>query len=234
VYEHLWLGVDRRIEEALHYYLEMGKALQPPENTHWNVALMAAGAVLDTRWQDRFYTSVSTFLAKARSVPSIIEACFGKDSGIRHIPPMMDWWGGLTADERRRREEFSDQFRADNKAFRDHDLTKERDACEHRRGFANVEGEVVGFFGTKHIARPDLRIPPSECRELGPNEAPALAFLLRPRPIDPPRWDKWTICGKPLFEASRAYLQLASEIRGRAQVICDSVHSGKHLSTPPT
>jgi hypothetical protein len=109
---------------------------------------------------------------------------------------------------------------------------------EHRRGFPNIEAAVIGPFGTKYVAGPDRRIPTSECRPLEPNinNDPALmwAATLPPRPIDPPRWDQWTICGKPLFEECRAYLQLASDIRVGAQKICDAVHGAQHVSTPPT
>jgi hypothetical protein len=238
VHEHLWLGVDGRIREAERSYREMGTSISRPDHTWENAALVAAGVDVNRPWQDTFYPNVSTFLAKVRSVPSIIEACFGKDSGIRRIPPMKDWWDSLTLDEQQRREEFSDQFRADNKLFRDHYLTNERDVSEHRLGFPNVEARVVGPFGKEHIARPDRRIPSAEPRPLEPNinNDPALmwAATLPPRPIDPPRWDQWTICGKPLFDECRAYLQLASDIRGRAQVICDAVHGAQHVSAPPT
>jgi hypothetical protein len=81
VYKHLWLGVDARIREAHQSHGELYRSLEPPpEHTRWN-ALMAAGVVFHSPWQENFYDSVNTFLAKVRSVPSIIEACFGKDPG---------------------------------------------------------------------------------------------------------------------------------------------------------
>jgi hypothetical protein len=234
VYEHLWLGVDARIAEAHHACGEMYRSLQqPPEHRHWNVALMA-GAVFHSPWQDHFYGHVSTFLAKVRSVPSIIEACFGADRGS---PEMRDWLKGVPPDELCRREAFSDKFRADRQTFRDHHLTNERDVSEHRRGFPNIEATVVGPFGTEYVARPDRRIPTSECRPLEPDidgdSGKMWAATLPPRPIDPPRPDQWTVKGRPLFDECRAYLQLAQDIRVRAQVICDAEHAGRHLSAPP-
>jgi hypothetical protein len=234
MHDHLWRGVDGRIAEAHHYYGEMGRSLEPPEQTHWNVAIESSGGIIDTRWQDRFYPSVNTFLAKVRSVPSIIEACFGADRGSRE---MKHWLDGLPSDEQKRRQTFSDQFRDDRNKFRDHDLTAERDASEHRRGFADIEGRVVGPFGKVHIARPDIRIPTAEGRPLDAriNDNPALqwAATLPPRTIRP-QWDQFTIGGKPLFDECRAYLQLASDLRGRAQNICDAVHGNQTLSMPPT
>jgi hypothetical protein len=235
VYEHPWLGVDGRIREAERSYREMGRSISPPDHTWENVALVAAGVDVNRPWQDTFYEHISTFLAKVRSVPSIIEASFGKDLGSRQ---MKNWWNTLSADEWQRRETFSRRFVADRDTFNKHYLTNERNASEHRLGFPNVEARVVGPFGKEYIARPDRRIPTSECRPLEPNinNDPALmwAATLPPRPIDPPRWDQWTICGKPLFPECQTYLQLAHVIRDRAQVICDAVHGGKHLSKPPT
>lgn len=71
---------------------DMGRSLRPPENTAVNVALESSGAILDTGWQDSFYGHVGSFLAKVRSVPSIIESCFGADRGSRS---MRDWFDAL-------------------------------------------------------------------------------------------------------------------------------------------
>ncbi len=230
----LWRGVDGRIREAERSYREMGISISPPDHTWENAALVAAGVDVNRPWQDTFYPHVSTFLAKVRSVPSIIRACFGKDLGSAE---MRDWWDRLTPDERLRREDFSDQFRSDWETFRDHDLTNERNVSEHRLGFPNIEAKVVSPFGTEYVARPGVRIPTSECRPLEPNinndPGKMWAATLPPRPIDPPRWDQWTICGRPLFPECQGYLQFASDIRGRAKVICDAVHRDQHVTAPP-
>jgi hypothetical protein len=233
MHDHQWAAVDRKLEEAQQCYEEMGRSLAPPESTHMNVALQAAGVILDTRWQDSFYRHVGTFLHKVRSVPSIIEARFGADCSR----PMKRWFDSLPPDERRRRQTFSDQFRGDREAFRQHPLTNERDVTEHRLGFPNIEGKIDGPFGKVHTASPTSRIPTAECRPLEPNinNDPALqwAATLPPRPIQP-RWDQFTINGRPLFAECQAYLQLARDVRERAGKICDVVHGGKALSTPPS
>jgi hypothetical protein len=50
-------------------------------------------------------------------------------------------------------------------AFRKHYLTNERNMSEHRLGFPNVEGEVIGPFGEVHTASPVKRIPTAESRQ---------------------------------------------------------------------
>jgi hypothetical protein len=113
-------------------------------------------------WQGMIWQLVSRFLAEVRSVPPIIEACFGKDLKSRE---MKNWWNDdLTLDEQQRRETFSDQFRADRKVIDDHALTTERNVAEHRLGIPEIEGKVVGPFGAVHTATPTNRIPDAECR----------------------------------------------------------------------
>jgi hypothetical protein len=232
MHEQLWAGVDRKLQDAQLALDEMGRSLDPPEHTTLNVVLESAGKIIDTRWQDSFYGHVGTFLAKVRSVPSIIESCFGADRGSR---PMKDWFDGLPPAEQTRRQAFSDQFRGDRQAFGRHDLTNERNVGEHRLGFPSVEGKVVGPFGKVHTASPVQRIPIAESRDFGdPGNDPALlwAATLPPRAIQP-RWDQFTIGGKPLFPECRAYLTLAEQLADQARAISQRVHGTDSLSTPP-
>jgi hypothetical protein len=235
MHDHLWAGIDRKLEEAASIFAEMAKSLQPPERTHMSVVLESSSAVLGSNWQSSFYSLVGTFLAKVRSVPSIIEACFGADLVS---PPMRDWWDHrLPPDEQQRRQAFSAQFEADRKAFRDHYLTTERDVSEHRLGFPDIEGKVVGPFEQVHTATPLNRIPDAESRPLEPNinNDPALqwAATLPPRPVQP-RWDQFTIAGKPLFPECRDYLNYAGQLAAKARTISQSVHGTHHLTRPPS
>src|SRR5258708_33770347 len=100
-----------------------------------------------------FLRHVGTFLAKTRSVPSIIESCFGKDPGIQRIERMRDWWDSLKADEQKRRGIFSDQFRDDRKAFRGHYLTNARDVSEHRLCFPNTDARGCGPYRKTNVRR---------------------------------------------------------------------------------
>jgi hypothetical protein len=92
---------------------------------------------------------------------------------------MEKWFAGLPPEEQQRRQVFSDQFRADREAFRQHFLTPERDVTEHRLGYPNIEGKVVGPYGHVHIATPphSKRRKPSirgkrPCAAMGGNIAP--------------------------------------------------------------
>jgi hypothetical protein len=235
MHDHLWLGVDRKLEEALRSYEEMGRSLQTsPPGTPMYAAQLATDTLPDNRWQDSFYAHVGTFLAKVRSVPSIIEACFGADRGHWR---MRKWLDSLPPDELLRREDFSRQLAADQKTFRAHHLTNERDISEHRLGFPNIEGKVVGPFGTAHTASPTNRIPTAEIRPLEPNinNDPALmwAATLPPRPVRP-HWEQFTIGGKPLFKECRAYLTLAEQLVDQARCISQRVHGTDILTTPPS
>jgi hypothetical protein len=164
MHEDLWANVEGKLGEAQHEYEQMQRSLRPPERTRSTAALEAAGARVDTRWQDSFWPAVNNFLGKVRSVPWIIEACFGKDVVKQE---MKHWFNGLTADEQQRRESFSKEF--DHKVFRDHYLTNGRDIAVHRLGSPDVKVEVVGPFGQTHTATPSTRIPMAETRPLEAN-----------------------------------------------------------------
>jgi hypothetical protein len=233
MHDHLWAGVDRRLADALSSFDAMARSLQPPARTQRAVALESAGASIAHPWQDTFWAHIDTFLTKVRSVPDVIECCFGADRS----PPMRDWFDGRPPIEQVRRKTFSYTFRSDRDAFRQHPLTTVRNSSEHRRGFPDVEGKIIGPFGTVHIATPTQRVPDAESRPLeagniNSNAALQWAAALPPRPIEPKR-DQFTIAGKPLFPECHAYLTLARDLRAKAQSICDEVHGNRPLSTPP-
>jgi hypothetical protein len=233
MHEHLWAGVERKLQDAQFSLDEMGKSLQPPERPHMNVVQQSTGAIIDTRWQDSFYAHVDTFLAKVRSVPGVIESCFGADCGSR---PMKVWFDALPFAEQTRRQTFSDQFQTDREAFGKHYLTKARNISEHRLGFPGVEGKVVGPFGDVHVATPVKRIPTAESRRFGdPGNDPALQWTATQPPQSvQPRWDQFSIDGKPLFPECRAYLALVQQLVEQARGISHRVHGTDSLTTPPS
>jgi hypothetical protein len=95
MHEQLWAGVDRKLQGALFYFIEMGRSLE------------------SAIWQESFYAHVDTFLAKVRSVPEVIESCFGADRVL--IPT--EWFGQLPDDEQKRRKTFSTRFRNAREKF---------------------------------------------------------------------------------------------------------------------
>jgi hypothetical protein len=102
-HDPLWAGIDRKLQDALFYFNEMARSLQPPERTPSNVAQQSSGAIIGTRWQESFYAHVDTFLAKARSVPEVIESCFGADRVLMRT----EWFGQLPVGEQTRRKSQS-------------------------------------------------------------------------------------------------------------------------------
>jgi hypothetical protein len=156
----------------------------------------STGATTDARWQS-FYAHVDTFLTKARSVPEIIESCFGADRVLMQT----EWFRQLPVDEQTRRKKFSRRFRRARDKFSRHYLTQERHASERRLGFPNVEGQVIGPFGDVHTASPVKRVPTAESRRVGNSDNdPALQWAATQPPLPvQPRLDQFTIGGKLLF-----------------------------------
>ena len=95
MHEQLWAGVDRKLQGALFYFIEMGRSLE------------------SAIWQESFYAHVDTFLAKVRSVPEVIESCFGAD----RVLIATEWFGQLPDDEQKRRKTFNAISQCSGKVF---------------------------------------------------------------------------------------------------------------------
>ena len=57
----------------------MIKVAAPPELDAHTGAMLAAAAIVDTGWPRFLYAHFDAFLVALRSVPEIIQCCFGKD-----------------------------------------------------------------------------------------------------------------------------------------------------------
>jgi hypothetical protein len=68
-HEELWAGVELKLQYAEFHLQQMSRSLEPPERTHMNVALEAAGAIIGTDWQISLYAHFDALLSAARSVP---------------------------------------------------------------------------------------------------------------------------------------------------------------------
>jgi hypothetical protein len=90
--EKLWAGVELKLQYAEFHFDMLGRSLQPPKQTSTNVALQASGAIIDSAWQRSFYAYLDALLSTARSVPEIIQCCFGVD---RRPPEMKEWFKKL-------------------------------------------------------------------------------------------------------------------------------------------
>jgi hypothetical protein len=234
--DDLWLGIDLKLQAAQGTLADMRKALRLAPPTALTVAQESGGAISGgPDWQSNFWPLVNRFLAEVRSVPAIIEACFGKDLGSRE---MRIWWAGLDPGEQKRREAFSNMFRAERAAIDSHSLTPQRNVSEHRRGIVEMEAKVIGPFGNVHTATPTQRIMDAECRPLEPdiaNNPGALWAATQPSPPIRPKPEQFTITNakKPLFQECEAYLALAENVVRKARTIASSEHGGNPLTEPP-
>jgi hypothetical protein len=115
MHEELWAGVDRKISNAGFFLEEMGRSLQPPRRA------ITAGVIPDMplQWERSFYASLDAFLVTARSVPEVINCCFGKDTATSE---MKKWFGALAAAERGRRNNFLKQYQGGYDHFSDSPL----------------------------------------------------------------------------------------------------------------
>ena len=220
----LWAGIDLKIESASFHLDGMGKALQPPERTPYNVVLESAGALIGGNWHITFYAHLDAFLSATRSVPELIRCCFGIDPS----PKMQPWFeDDLDREERERRCKFVDQFKADYEAFRALPLGTARHISEHRTGFAPVTVMVSGRFGI-YAGSPIKPIPTSEMRELplNSNMPPGMSIPVQPS------WQDFDIDGKPLFETCRDYLDRARVLINAARALAENVHGDSKLTWP--
>jgi hypothetical protein len=88
MHEELWAGVDLKFEHAGFFLGKMQESLERPRGAR--VAMLeASGVIVDTQWQRAFYANLDAFLVMARSVPEVINSCFGKDTATKE---MRDWF----------------------------------------------------------------------------------------------------------------------------------------------
>ena len=74
----------------------------PPERTQWSAALESSGTIIGFDWQS-IYAYLDAFLGITRSVPEVVNCCFGHDTS----PKMATWFAKLPSEEQTRRLNFS-------------------------------------------------------------------------------------------------------------------------------
>ncbi len=221
--EYLWRGPDLKLEYAMFHLDRMAQSIQEPQPTQHDVAILSSGAMRDGNWRQPFFAYFDAFLVATRSVPEIINYCFGMDRFTER------WVFGLVTDEKRRRIDFNTGFKPHYKGFRDLLLSKQRNITLHRLGHTEVEVRVTGIFGVTYTGGPLGGIPLSETRQI---ENPDLAHLAKPRVLRPQPQD-FKLDGQQLFDLCRQYLGAATQLREEARSIAEKVHGGNKLTTPP-
>jgi hypothetical protein len=226
MHEKLWAGPELKLQYAQFHFDMMSWSIQQPEPTSYNVALQSSGAIIDRGWRRKLYAYLDAFLSTARSVPEIIQCCFGVDLGH---PDMEKWFKTLPADERDRRKKFKEEFKQHYEDFSALPLSTTRNISFHR-GVVSVTVKVSGLFGVTYTGNPVDHIPLSEARQI---DDPNRAFLAKQNPIQPTEND-FKIDGEPLFPECREYLEKARALIEEGRRIAREIHDNKSLSAPPT
>ena len=138
-----WAGVELALSGAQFHLIEASRSLQPPERTAISVVLESAGTIVWKPWEEPFYSNVRSFLQQARSVPFVIESCFGRDNGLKELKA---WFNALSEDEQARRLEFYKQFKSHRDQFREHYLTKAANITVHRIRSRRGRGHRAAYW----------------------------------------------------------------------------------------
>jgi hypothetical protein len=234
VHENLWAGVGLKVEHAGFFLRQMQAALDRPRGQR-AAMLEAAGATVDIQWQPAFYANLDAFLVMARSVPEVINSCFGKDTANKE---MRNWFAALSPDEQKRRADFLTAFENGYDAFRNLPLSKARNISVHRAGYPpGVEARIVGSFGVSYIGSPVKRVPTVESRPPSPGDDPNDPAVIWASTLPPvsvrPTWTDFEIDGKPLFPECGAHLQQVEALVAEARAIAERVHGTDVLTAPP-
>jgi hypothetical protein len=231
MHEELWAGVDRKIANAGFFLEDMARSFERADGRAAARA-MAAGVNVEMplQWERSFYARLDAFLVTARSVPEVINCCFGKDTATRE---MRNWFAALPAAEQTCRSDFLIQFEGDYDNFRNLPLSKERNISFHRTGYPAVEGKITGRYGV-YIGNPIKRLPSTETEPLLARDTAALQWAAtQPPPSIRVTGNDFTIGGKPLFAECRTYLGQAEHLVSQARAIGERVHGTNALTPPP-
>ncbi len=252
MHEELWGAVDFKLRSAQFFLQEMGNDLAPVSFRSQSTPAIqsSAGAIVGSLWQERFYPHLDAFLAITRSVPDIIQSCFGADPRVnsKKRTPIKVWFTQLDSKEQNRRRNFQSQFAKDYEDFNKLPLSRARLATLHRGGTPPVEVQIPRRWRQRglqdtYIGGPLKRLPSSESAHIIAGEDPALqmAATHTPLPVEPiPDSFVLTIASsrgtvkRPLFRECKQYVVEARNLRNKACLICQRVHGSEQLTAPPS
>jgi hypothetical protein len=232
-----WNGVEFKQGEAEFFFQEMTQDLIPasarPGLRAYAAYFSSPGTIVGNLWQSRFYYHLDAFLSAVRSIPDIIQACFGCD------PRVQSWVDQLPPTEPDRRKRFQAQFLPTYLAFNRLSLSRARNMTLHGAGTPPVTVEVSGRWGV-HRGGPTHSIPiadsPRGTIGSDPNEyVPVISspvMPLEPRQTDFSVSDN-TGAVVRLFPACTEYVKEARELIRSAQAIAQEVHGTQPLTPPP-
>jgi hypothetical protein len=230
VHVELWQGVEFKIGEAQFFFDKMGKILIPPDRH-------PAYGVTAARWQPDFYYYLDAFLGATRSIPDVIQKCFGWDDKSAKV-----WPTALDAQEIDRRKAFQAELRDLYRAFADLPLSRVRTGTFHWVGLPSVQTKAKVFGGQEYTGRPGEVIPAVVPKQFPEGTDPSLVVLFgKSRPVEP-SWQDFVVelpredggvDTMPLFETCRAYLDSARRLADNASEIAIRVHKDESVTVPP-
>jgi hypothetical protein len=244
----LFKGVDFKVAEAAFFLDRMGKELVPPRHRPENQLAQTLGgsagrhgtATWDYHpWQDSFWFYLDAFLMAGRSVPDIIQKCFGADN-----PKNSKWLKTLPDEERARRLRYQDKLEPLYRAFIALPASNARTVTVHGSGTPPVRVKLTGIFGQEYIGGPRNPIPSSEFRRVDAGDDAATqwwASQSQMMPLDPKR-DSFmleveqadgTVLSLPLFSECQKYLAEATDLMANARGLNLEIHDCQSLTEPP-
>jgi hypothetical protein len=218
-----WTNIEEKLESAGRHLTQANREINPEWGPQY-VAIQCTGAkVSDPRWRAKLSSDISAFVTDCRSIPDIIESCFGVDSN--------KWVKTLAPDEQRRRRKFQKSFKYES--FKRLRLSRARVDTVHRQSFVEIWVKVgQGYSPLQELA--DAEIKPFL---FGPDPASQWADSLPPRPARYLLKDFLfkTVGGryKPLFPECESYLRRTREMVTKARKLGERVHIGHKLTKPP-
>ena len=234
MHEELWQGIELKLAEA-HFFLDrMGKVLLPPQfnDPTWHPAYGPSVA----QWQPDLYFYLDAFIGATRSVPDVIQKCFGWDKRSKE-----EWPQPPDAEEIGRREKFQDEFTSLYVAFHRQPLSRVRVGTFHWLGVPLVQTKAKAFCGQEYTGKPGQLIPSAAPRQFPAGTDPALlAIFSKPLPVEP-SWEDFTLEiprdngtteSNPLFPECQAYLNSAQQLVNESKELCERIHRKSKL-TPP-
>jgi hypothetical protein len=234
MHEELWQGIDFKLAEAAFFLDRMGKVLVP----QWVNDPMGHPGYRHSaaHWQPDFYFYLDAFIGATRSIPDVIQKCFGWD---KHSEKK--WPQPPDNHEIDRRKRFQSAFTRLYVAFSRQPLSRVRVGTFHWRGVPSVQTKAKVFCGQEYIGKPGQIIPSAVPRQYPPGTDQALiALFSKPLPVEP-SWPDFTLEipqedgtteSKPLFPACQAYMKSADELVKESRALCERLHGGYNL-TPP-
>lgn len=231
-HEILWSGVMLKLDNARFHLDSMQRAIEPPPRTQTQVAHLAAGAVLGKDRHRPFMAHLDAFLASTRSVPEVINCCFGHDSS----KAMKEWFNRLSSEEKTRRKRFFQRLKPDLSRFKDLPLTGARNVSFHRQGYPDVVITAYSLFQRrdgqpKYTGNPVQPLPSLEISPVQDQaKLPSVTFhAVYPDAII---IEQGTAMPDPFPDPFERYLKEACFIQLRARANADEVHNGHPVTLP--